>query len=783
MSEQPASDWTQALLTGNGVMGAMVMGYPYHDTLIVNHALLYRPQTAPKRPVSQGKHLEQIREMMLSGDFQKAADYVVELSHSEGYGDKIWTDSYIPAFDLLIDQRAPAAEKPQSYARTVDFESGIACVKWSDSQGAFARETFVSRKDNLIVTRLTASLPAGINCSFTLRERVEPNWWAGIDPRPSKETHDVAVEARDGYLTYTSTFDNQIKGLIKSYCGAVRVINKGGTLQSSHGVIKVAGADEVILLTRVEPCFDSPVPPVASVVKALGSYKPNFQKLLSRHEKLHGELMNRVSIDLGGNSSQCTLSTEEMFKQYATGGLNPTLLEKEFYAARYHLISATGINAPNLQGIWSGTTSSPWSGDYTTNGNLPVAISSMLSSNLPELMLSTFNMLERHETDFETNAQVLFGTRGIHVPSRFSSHGLNNHFDATWPMTFWTAGAAWYASYYYDYYLYTGDKKFLASRALPFMEKAVEFYEDFLIKDKSGKNVFVPSYSPENNPANNPSQACVNATMDVMAAGRLLRDCIEASRTLGINSDRITRWQQMLNDLPPYELNSNGELREWMWPGIEENHSHRHVSHLYGLYDRVDPQIKASASLQEGCRRVIEQRMKVRRQDNGGIMVFGLVMMGDVACNLHDAATAGDILGWISQKYWNRNMFTNHDPGTLFNCDLTGGFQQLIIKMLVYSEPGSIEILPALPAALAKGGISGLLLRGGIHLNSLTWSEDHATVELTSAQAQTVKLRLPREMESCSWEGKGKIEKQSSPRDLQLQLPAGKRVKLVIQFK
>ena len=34
-----------------------------------------------------------------------------------------------------------------------------------------------------------------------------------------------------------------------------------------------------------------------------------------------------------------------------------------------------------------------------------------------------------------------FNCQGIHVPSRFSSHGLNNHFDATWPMTFWLAGA------------------------------------------------------------------------------------------------------------------------------------------------------------------------------------------------------------------------------------------------------------------------------------------------------------------------------------------------------
>jgi len=35
------------------------------------------------------------------------------------------------------------------------------------------------------------------------------------------------------------------------------------------------------------------------------------------------------------------------------------------------------------------------------------------------------------------------------------------------------------------------------------------------------------------------SQACVNATMDVMAANGLLRSVIEASQILGVNQDKI----------------------------------------------------------------------------------------------------------------------------------------------------------------------------------------------------------------------------------------------------
>jgi alpha-L-fucosidase 2 len=779
-SECLAADWTQALLTGNGVMGAMEMGRPFNDTIIINHALLYRPQTTPKTPVSQGAHLDEIRRIMLTGDYQKAADYIVDLSQKEGYKYKIWTDSYIPAFDVVIYQH-DGNSKATRFARTVDFETGIAESKWADGSATFSRQTFVSRKDNVVVTRLTSDKKHRINCAIMLRERNNLEWWSGIDPRPSKETHDVRINASEGYLTYSSTFDNQIPGLIKSYGGATRVINYGGTMLCRGGQVFVSGANEVVLLTRVEPDFKTTTPDVASLVSALGKLGGNFSRLLGAHVKIHKALFDRVSINLGGNSDTCTSSTEKLLEKAREGVFNLTLAEKEFYAARYHLISAVGINPPNLQGIWGGTTSAPWSGDYTTNGNLPVAISSLLSANLPELMLPTFNMLESHLKDFETNAKVLFNAGGIHVPSRLSSHGLNNHFDNTWPMTFWTAGAAWYAMYYYDYYLYTGDKEFLRNRAMPFMEKAAKFYEDFLIKGTNGKYMFIPSYSPENNPSNNPSQACINATMDVMAANQLLTNCIAASDTLGINADKVDKWKQMLADMPPYEVNKDGVLREWMWPGIEENQAHRHVSHLYGLFDRMDPIIKADTALQTACRKVIEQRMKIRRQDNGGVMVFGLVQLGNAASNLHEAETSYDILGWLSEKYWNTNLFTFHDPGGLFNCDLTGGFQQFVIKMLAYSEPGEVYLLPALPREMPQGAISGLLLRGNIKLSQLQWNGSQVDASLLSPEAQTVKVILQRPVQSFSVEGAA--SSQMSDKVLQLTLAKGETARLHLVLK
>ena len=98
------------------------------------------------------------------------------------------------------------------------------------------------------------------------------------------------------------------------------------------------------------------------------------------------------------------------------------------------------------------------------------------------------------------------------------------------------------------------------------------------------------------------------------------------------------------NTCSAYEVDENGILREWLWPGLEENHEHRHVSHLYGLFDMIDPEIANNTVLIKGCKRAIEERMKVRRKDNDGIMVFGMVNLAWAAANMGEREMVNDII-------------------------------------------------------------------------------------------------------------------------------------------
>lgn len=170
---------------------------------------------------------------------------------------------------------------------------------------------------------------------------------------------------------------------------AVRIAECDGSVRPGAGGLEITGATEVLLLARVEPTRDFSKPAYTAMVASLDSLG-GYGLLLERHVARHQPLYDRVKIDLGAPAADRSLSSEQLL---AKGGRSLALIERLFNAARYNVLSATGLHAPCLQGIWGAKMTPNWAGDFTANGNLPVAISHMLQANTPELMLSLFNQL------------------------------------------------------------------------------------------------------------------------------------------------------------------------------------------------------------------------------------------------------------------------------------------------------------------------------------------------------------------------------------------------------
>jgi len=771
-SWMPATKWEEALLAGNGVMGALVFGRPHDETIILSHAGLYLPASDRVRPIDQASRLDDIRKLMLEGRYAEAAQIPVDQSMEEGYGGQRWSDPFMPAFDIRLFMKPSNIRR---YQRSVNYETGEAIVRWRDADGQYERSLFVSRADTVVVLNIKGTGPVSGHIQFTMRHYA---WEQRQVVRDNIK--DTKIRAEKDWLVYRSEFVRKKEDNPQGYEGAGKLIVTGGSSHVKGESIVFNNADEVLLLVRIEPNDNWDVSNISSIQKKLEKIPSDYEQLLSRQVQVHGELYNRVRFNLD-DADDRKLDSEAMVLQ-AKDSVDLGMIEQIFDAARYNNLCATGLQPPNLQGIWTGVWTPPWASDYTHNGNLPVSISSLLCANLPELMMSYFNYHDRMLPCYRDNTRYLYGSRGIHIPSHTSTCGWDVHFDPTWCMTFWTAGAGWAASFYYDYYLYTGDINFLKNRAYPFMKEAALFYEDFLTESSDGLNlVFNPSYSPENTPKNSNSQACINATMDVMVAKQLLRNCVQAAKILETDQEKVCLWSAMLGKMPAYEINEYGSLREWLWPGLQDNDAHRHVSHLYGLYDRIDPDLASDPELLKAAANVIESRMRIRRRDNGGIMVFGMVQMAFVAANLDDGKTVEELIRWMAGQYWTNSLASTHDPGNLFNMDLSGGFQAAVVRALARGESGHIYILPACPPSWKKGSIDGVLLRGQIDLHKLSWREGALSIKLHSAIEQIVTIDLPAPVSSFQMKGDGEVKQsETDPHQLILSFTGNKTVCLEI---
>jgi len=615
ISAHKADKWEESLLTGNGTIGALIRGNPGNEVIILSHENLFMPEYPPTKAPDIKKYLGKIRELVMNGEGEKAAELAVQAGVEAGIDKLVWTDPLVPACQLEI--KCNNDTSILAYAKTVNYENGEATIAWKTGQGLFHQKMFVSRPAAVAVLKLSSPSGARLNCKCRLAQL----------PLPEKNENDddenfsvadliseVKATVSGKNLIYITRYKKQWKGSLKGYIVTAEVSTTGGTANNLGGWLSINEAEEIVILTKIKLFYDPPLTEEPLKIKANADYGD----LLTGHQAVQSEMFNRFSINLNGAEEKSSLS-EDLLKTSTPGHLNTTLVQKLCEAARYTMISSTGELPPTLQGIWGGTWRPAWSSDFTLNGNVPSAIACGLNGNFQEITEAYLNYMWSMFNDFKDNARDVYGADGVWVLSRTSDSGKTYHYLVDYPHMFWYAGSAWTAQFFYDYWLYTGDKDFLRERAVPFMQAALAFYEDIITRDQSGKIMFIPSYSPEIGPLGY-YPAAINATMDVAALKQLLRNLITLAQQGWITKDRLALWEKMIDDLPAYGIDEQGDLKEWLWPGYRNNNQHRHASHLYPLFYEMDPDFEQNADLQKAAVQAIENRLQYRRGKNGAEM-------------------------------------------------------------------------------------------------------------------------------------------------------------------
>jgi alpha-L-fucosidase 2 len=534
------------------------------------------------------------------------------------------------------------------------------------------------------------------------------------------------------------------------FAGRLLARAQGGSIKPEDDSLAIENATEVVLLFTAatdynldKMNFDRSIDPgqVANSIVAQAA-KKTWRRLLRDHLAEHRRYFDRVSIDLG-HSPQDELPTNQRLVAIRKGAVDPGFSALYFQYGRYLLMASSrrpGRLPANLQGIWNDKTWAPWEADYHLNINLQMNYWPADVCNLAETLdplADWFSRLTRrgcvtakrlYETDgwvayLATNPFGRVTPSGSTLASQFSNGVLDPLAGAWMAMTLWR------------HYEFSEDQEFLAGQAYPVLRGAAEFLLGYLKEDRGGNLVIVPSTSPENayiHPESGKRIRITRGSTYHMTLVRVVFEAvIEGSRILDRDEALRERLEAALKKLPPMKIGANGTIQEWIEDYKEAEPKHRHVSHLLGLHpfaviDRRRPE------LLEAARKTLERR------GFGGDIGWSNAWKAAFFARLHDAGQAH----WYLQRLFTHNTVPNlMDSITLakkkrfvFQIDANFGGAAAIAEMLLQSQSGKIELLPALPAAWPKGKVTGLRARGAFEID-IEWAEG----KLVTAKVKSLK--------------------------------------------
>ena len=718
-SKNPALQWEDAFVTGNGKIGSLIAGRPQEERITCVHEELFIrgwdrhkvtvPQTAQLMPY--------VRQLMEKGKSDEAAwlltDEAERQLHAMGANQR-WPLIPHPAFDLCIRQLDKLPLPVADYRRQLNLETGEATVVWKQGAGSFTESVFSSRKDNVNVIRLKANNKGKINVELSLEEtpgREGEHFEHDLDHAFSE----VNREASGHWLTYHAAYDKDPGG----YDGVAKVTLRGGNIQTKGKSLVVRNAEEVLIIVSIVPQEDARNASLDAVKAGLDKLATNYDKLLRPHAQKHSELFHRMQLDLGCGEQWTVTPTEQMLAQIKETGPTPLFLEQLHAMGRYLLISSCGKFPPPLQGIWSGGWKPAWIGGFVWDSNLNLAISATTMSNLPECAESYNRHIESLLPGWRLNARNYLGCRGF-VVAHYNdpTNGYLTHFGSSFPWMFWAGGAGWNLRPLYEYAMLTGNVTYLKEKVYPLYKEMADFYEDYLVEGTDGLYHITTSISPENAPKGTNTWLSKDATMDVAIAREVFTFLCDMGRRFHASSAEMERWNAILQKLPAYRINNDGALAEWVDPAYPDIYNHRHNSHLYPVFpgiDLVGPD--ADPALQKAAKVALDKRFGFDTSS-----AHGLIHLALQAARLGDADKVRQNIERFSKRnYLYDGLITSHEPGrAIFNLDAILSFPRLLMEMLVFTKSGYIEFLPAWPVGFPDGSLKGMRIYGG-HTLDICW--------------------------------------------------------------
>jgi len=741
---QPAQYFEETLVLGNGRMGASVFGGVESDKIFLNDITLWsgEPVNANKWP-DAFKNLAAVREALKNEDYQLA-----EKLNRKLQGDN--SHSYAPLGTLFLNFENKGTA--QNYYRELNIANAVSKVEYEVNGVKYTREYFISHPDKVMVIKLTSSKKGALNFNLQFTSQLKY--------KVSTEGNKLTVNGRVhiGNDRKGPIFDDN-RGTRFSTLASIK--NTGGKVTATDSTLVLMDGTEAIVYVSVATSFNGfDKDPSKEGVKDAelaamqmdNSFNKSFKSLKNAHMEDYHQFFNRVSLDLGKTEAP-NLPTNERLMRYADGKEDKNLEVLYFQYGRYLLISSSrteGVPA-NLQGLWNPYINPPWRSNYTVNINVEENYWLAENTNLSEMHGSLLGFIKNISETGKTTARTFYGINGwaachnsdIWAMSNPVGNGTDEPMWACWNM-----GGAWLSTHLWEHYLYTQDKEYLKNHAYEIMKGAAQFCMEWLVEDKDGKLITMPSTSPENKyvtPDGFHGATFYGGTADLAMIRACMTQAVEASKVLDVDADFRQQLESALGRLLPYRIGKKGNLQEWYYDWDDEDPRHRHQSHLFGLYPGHDISPLATPELANACKRTLEIKGDETTGWSKGwrINLWARLLDGNHAYQMYrtllryvspDGAKGTNYHGG-GGTYPN---FLNATPP--FQIDGNFGGAAAVAEMLVQSTDKEIRLLPALPDAWAAGSVKGICARGGFEI-AMEWENKMLkTVTVTSKNGGTTNL-------------------------------------------
>ena len=391
-----------------------------------------------------------------------------------------------------------------------------------------------------------------------------------------------------------------------------------------------------------------------------------------------------------------------------------------------------------------------WYGDYHFNINVQMNYWPTMASNLGECLIPYNDYLKVLAQAGRGAAASAFGIKSepgeengwlvgcFSTPYMFASMGQKNNAAGWNPI-----GSAWALLNSYEYYLYTGDISYL-QELYPSMREVANFWNEALYwSEYQQRYVSAPSYSPENGPIVN------GASYDQQFIWQHFENTIQAAETLGVDADLVTQWKDKQSKLDPVLVGEDGQVKEW----FEETHigkaqagnlpeidipqwrqslgaesagvqpPHRHLSHLMALYpcniiNKDNPEFMDAAIVSLNERGLDATGWSKAHKLN----LWARTGHAEEAFKIVQSAVGGGNSGFLT------NLFSSHGAGQdykekpIFQIDGNFGYTAGVNEMLLQSQLGYVQFLPALPEQWNTGFVDGIVARGNFEID-MRWTD------------------------------------------------------------